>query len=429
SGEIDRCLKKVSEGVEQFEDIWQKVHNATNSNQKEKYEADLKKEIKKLQRLRDQIKSWMASGEIKDKSQLLENRKLIETQMERFKVVERETKTKAYSKEGLGAAQNKDPAQREREDVNSWLSASIDSLNIQMDQYESEIESLMATGKKKKMDKDKQDRIDDLKEYIERHQFHIKKLEILMRMLDNQSIDCDQVNGGKCPTCCLLGNKQLSHGLQKNPALNINGCLTCMIKNIKEDVEYYLESSQDPDFSENLGIYDDIDMEDLDYPTPEITVGKPVLGSQESTDGSTPSSACGSSPAPSPAINHSNDHDTTIVPHEKKRSSKSESDSRSINILTINFQTNHPVKPTVVRPLSNNVSNSSSNIINSTNINSNNNNNAISNSIGSTKATPPPSTPTKPVSGSTSQSTPNNSSTSSGTSNHIIFNSQQNNTG
>lgn len=25
SGEIDRCLKKVSEGVEQFEDIWQKV--------------------------------------------------------------------------------------------------------------------------------------------------------------------------------------------------------------------------------------------------------------------------------------------------------------------------------------------------------------------------------------------------------------------
>lgn len=79
SGEIDRCLKKVSEGVETFEDTWQKVHNATNANQKEKYEADLKKEIKKLQRLRDQIKSWIASGEIKDKSNLLDYRKLIET--------------------------------------------------------------------------------------------------------------------------------------------------------------------------------------------------------------------------------------------------------------------------------------------------------------------------------------------------------------
>ena len=51
-------------------------------------------------------------------------------------------------------------------------------------------------------------------------------------------------------------------------------CHTLQIKMIKEDVEYYIESSQDPDFNENLGLYDDIDMEDLDYPTPEITVGK-----------------------------------------------------------------------------------------------------------------------------------------------------------
>ena len=64
------------------------------------------------QRLRDQIKTWLASSEIKDKRLLLEDRKLIETQMERFKVLERETKTKAYSKEGLGAAQKLDPAQR-----------------------------------------------------------------------------------------------------------------------------------------------------------------------------------------------------------------------------------------------------------------------------------------------------------------------------
>lgn len=55
--------------------------------------------------------------------------------MERFKVVERETKTKAYSKEGLGAAQNKDPAQREKEETNRWLSESIDSLNIQVNYF------------------------------------------------------------------------------------------------------------------------------------------------------------------------------------------------------------------------------------------------------------------------------------------------------
>lgn len=29
AGEIDRCLKKVAEGVEQFEDIWQKVRGSS----------------------------------------------------------------------------------------------------------------------------------------------------------------------------------------------------------------------------------------------------------------------------------------------------------------------------------------------------------------------------------------------------------------
>uniref|UniRef100_A0A673VYM7 CCR4-NOT transcription complex subunit 3 n=1 Tax=Salmo trutta TaxID=8032 RepID=A0A673VYM7_SALTR len=224
-GEIDRCLKKVAEGVEQFEDIWQKLHNAANANQKEKYEADLKKEIKKLQRLRDQIKTWVASNEIKDKRQLVENRKVIETQMERFKVVERETKTKAYSKEGLGLALKVDPAQREKEETGNWLTNTIDTLNMQVDQFESEVESLFIQTRKKKGEKE--DRIEELKRFIERHRYHIRMLETILRMLDNDSVQVDS------------------------------------IQKIKDDVEYYMESSQDPDFEENEFIYDDLDLEDI----------------------------------------------------------------------------------------------------------------------------------------------------------------------
>ena len=221
AGEIDRCLKKVTEGVETFEDIWKKVHNATNSNQKEKYEADLKKEIKKLQRLRDQIKSWIASGDIKDKNALVDNRRLIETQMERFKVVERETKTKAYSKEGLGAAQKLDPVQREKEEINQWLNSSIRVLQEQIDTFESEIESLVAGKKKRAADKDKL-RTDELKAKTERHKFHIKKLETILRLLDNDGVEVGQVRG------------------------------------IKDNVEYYIESNQEPDFDEDEYIYDEI---------------------------------------------------------------------------------------------------------------------------------------------------------------------------
>ena len=49
TAEIDRTLKKVDEGVALFDEIWDKVYSATQQNQKEKYEGDLKKEIKKLQ--------------------------------------------------------------------------------------------------------------------------------------------------------------------------------------------------------------------------------------------------------------------------------------------------------------------------------------------------------------------------------------------
>ncbi|XP_019614873.1 PREDICTED: CCR4-NOT transcription complex subunit 3-like isoform X5 [Branchiostoma belcheri] len=311
-GEIERCLKKVSEGVETFEDIWQKVNNATNSNQKEKYENDLKKEIKKLQRLRDQIKTWVASNDIKDKRQLLENRKLIETQMERFKVVERETKTKAYSKEGLGLAQKVDPAQKERDDTIQWLTDSIERLTLQVDQFESEVEAVQASSKKKKLDKDKQGRVDELKNLLERHRYHIKQLETLLRMLDNSAVEVEQ------------------------------------IKNIKDEVEYYIEASQDPDFEENEYLYDDFDMEEMGrynhgLEDPEKNLGTIIatspseigLMSDEVFDKEKANAeqavelSNSSSPTPnSPSTNHSKEKD------DKKERSKS---------------TDEPVKPVATR--------------------------------------------------------------------------------
>ncbi|XP_015763384.1 PREDICTED: CCR4-NOT transcription complex subunit 3-like isoform X2 [Acropora digitifera] len=224
-GEIDRCLKKVTEGVETFDDIWQKVHNATNANQKEKYEADLKKEIKKLQRLRDQIKTWMASNDIKDKRILQETRKLIETQMERFKVVERETKTKAYSKEGLGLAAKVDPATKEREEARIWITEVLDRLQIEVDHIESEVEQVHAGSRKKKLDRDKQDKVDELQDWATKHRYHSKQWEMILRMLDNCTIQPDE------------------------------------IKKLQEDMDFYLDCYKEPDFQENDYMYDDFDLE------------------------------------------------------------------------------------------------------------------------------------------------------------------------
>ncbi|XP_014441865.1 CCR4-NOT transcription complex subunit 3 [Tupaia chinensis] len=312
-GEIDRCLKKVSEGVEQFEDIWQKLHNAANANQKEKYEADLKKEIKKLQRLRDQIKTWVASNEIKDKRQLIDNRKLIETQMERFKVVERETKTKAYSKEGLGLAQKVDPAQKEKEEVGQWLTNTIDTLNMQVDQFESEVESLSVQTRKKKGDKDqKQDRIEGLKRHIEKHRYHVRMLETILRMLDNDSILVDA------------------------------------IRKIKDDVEYYVDSSQDPDFEENEFLYDDLDLEDI--PQALVATSPPSHSHMEdeifNQSSSTPTSTTSSSPIPPSPANCTTENSED----DKKRGRSTDSEvsqSPAKNGSKPAHSTQHPQSPAV----------------------------------------------------------------------------------
>ena len=54
-----------------------------------------------VQRHRDSIKGWLQSNDIKDKTVLLDVRRRIESKMEQFKVCEKETKTKKFSKEGL----------------------------------------------------------------------------------------------------------------------------------------------------------------------------------------------------------------------------------------------------------------------------------------------------------------------------------------
>jgi CCR4-NOT transcription complex subunit 3 len=284
-----------------------------------------------VQRLRDQIKTWVASSEIKDKRQLLENRKLIETQMERFKVVERETKTKAYSKEGLGAAQKLDPAQKEKDEMTNWMSSSIDSLNIQLDQFECEIEALQLAQKKSKKDKEKQDRIEDLKAWIEKHRYHIKQLETLMRMLDNDTVDVEQ------------------------------------IKKIKEDVEYYVESSQDPDYEDNDFIYEDLDLEDMNQ----------FLISEQTRANHTASFDSGTTKN----SNATGDDDGSISIQSNSPTSTTSSPAPSPGL------TNHS-KGTIennIQTMSTN-SSCSTTLINNSNTNNNNNSNSVTNNTTSSSS-------------------------------------------
>ncbi|KAF8591557.1 hypothetical protein K439DRAFT_1644221 [Ramaria rubella] len=223
--EIDRTLKKVAEGVELFESIYDKMAAASNPTQKEKLEADLKTQIKKLQRMRDQIKTWVASNDIKDKTQLLDNRKLIETQMEKFKACEKEMKTKAFSKEGLIAAMKLDPKAQEKMETSSLVSEWVEELGRQIEQAEAEIETLQAGGKKKKGNA-ASERLDQLDHLNERRRWHINRLEIILRLVDNGSLPPEKVN------------------------------------QLKDDIKYFVETNTEEDFDEDEGIYDELNLDE-----------------------------------------------------------------------------------------------------------------------------------------------------------------------
>ena len=128
--------------------------------------------------------------------------------MERFKAIEKEMKTKAFSKEGLNLAAKVDPKEREKSECCTWISNQVEDLTVQIDKFEAEVEVIRLNSKKNKRDTGNKDRIAHLEHMVERHKWHIGRLELTLRLLENDNLTSDQVN------------------------------------DIKEDVEYYISNNQ-----------------------------------------------------------------------------------------------------------------------------------------------------------------------------------------
>uniref|UniRef100_D8PLC4 General negative regulator of transcription subunit n=1 Tax=Schizophyllum commune (strain H4-8 / FGSC 9210) TaxID=578458 RepID=D8PLC4_SCHCM len=312
--EIDRTLKKVAEGVELFEGIYDKMQASTNQTQKEKLELDLKTQIKKLQRLRDQIKTWVASNDIKDKSQLLENRRLIETQMEKFKACEKEMKTKAFSKEGLTQAAKLDPKEQEKEEAMQWLQSMVEELQMQVEAAEAQVEALQSTGKKKKAS-NTAGRMEELEQLNDRRKWHISRLEIILRLLNNGSLTTDRVNA------------------------------------LKDDVQYFVESNTEEDFDEDEGIYDELRLDeeeekfgllnDEDDASESASEGIYAQMAAQAVNQSTPSTA---QPTTTPSTS------TTTVSASQSTPQTAPSQSPSIPPSTSDQQSHAPSSPSFTHP-------------------------------------------------------------------------------
>jgi CCR4-NOT transcription complex subunit 3 len=149
--------------------------------------------------------------------------------MEKFKAIEKELKRKAFSKEGLDAVVKVDPLEVERQNLAEWLSNTVSELSNQIDTLEAEQESLLnSRGKNKRLDAGKTEQLAKLTNHIERHKHHITTLEIVLRMFENESLTIDEV------------------------------------RDLQDNVNYYVDCNRDPDFAEDEFIYDDLDLEEAE---------------------------------------------------------------------------------------------------------------------------------------------------------------------
>eukprot|EP00442_Polarella_glacialis_P017057 CAMPEP_0115055730 /NCGR_PEP_ID=MMETSP0227-20121206/4807_1 /TAXON_ID=89957 /ORGANISM="Polarella glacialis, Strain CCMP 1383" /LENGTH=850 /DNA_ID=CAMNT_0002440339 /DNA_START=75 /DNA_END=2627 /DNA_ORIENTATION=- len=225
--DIETVLKKGNEGLDEFSEYWDQATSARDPASKEKLGEELKKSINKLQRLRAQMREWIAQSTVPQglKDKLEEARKKIEGDMQRFKDFERDLKTKAFSTSALVKGDELELEEAEKIQYQDWLARTIQSLKDQLDMFEADLEVL---GSKKSLSSDEKSRQAQLRALQERHRWHTKKLEQLLRAVDNDAVEISD------------------------------------LAVVRDSVDMYAETAQDGDAYHDEGLYDCFDLTEFE---------------------------------------------------------------------------------------------------------------------------------------------------------------------
>lgn len=225
---MEAVFKKIHEGLDLFNYYFSRHEASSNDSQREKLETDLKKEIKKLQKFRDQIKTWQLNDAMEATiapQKLQEHRRLVEEAMECYKEVEKNLKMKSFSNQSimLAALDTGEAALSKAvtEEI-EFIEDTVAELNDQIEKLEEEYDRLLQKKARKNNLLQLEEQKQELENFIQRNNFHIGKLEECAEFLRDGKIS---------PSSVLL---------------------------IHDDLTFYVESNQEPDFIDDDSVYDEI---------------------------------------------------------------------------------------------------------------------------------------------------------------------------
>eukprot|EP00764_Aduncisulcus_paluster_P009629 gnl/Carplike_NY0171/3207_a4314_289.p1 GENE.gnl/Carplike_NY0171/3207_a4314_289~~gnl/Carplike_NY0171/3207_a4314_289.p1 ORF type:complete len:547 (-),score=114.89 gnl/Carplike_NY0171/3207_a4314_289:31-1479(-) len=141
--------------------------------------------------MREQIRSWISASAVVDLSPL-ENAKLrIESEMERFKVYEKQSKRKAFSNASLEQGISESyQAQTSKAEARAWMRKIIGTLQERVSKLEKEQEDMRSRSKRG----GGASRMEALSEKVEEYSFHISKLELISIGLDKEWVLAEDLN-------------------------------------------------------------------------------------------------------------------------------------------------------------------------------------------------------------------------------------------
>ncbi len=147
-------------------------------------------------RVREKIRSCLGNAEFKELESSLETaRRKIEEYMEIYKSWEKESKMKAFSKEGLASAKI-DKKSDEKAKTSTWLNDGLQTLNDMRNACEAEIEHKTAFVKKPKRGRTHgpDTKVDSCRAKLEDIKQQSKRVELMLRSLENEAVSSDQLN-------------------------------------------------------------------------------------------------------------------------------------------------------------------------------------------------------------------------------------------
>ena len=146
-----------------------------------------------------------------------------------------------------------DPAEEAKLRTTSWIAEYVERFQELLQEKEFEIEKL-SVGKGKKQNKHQ---IEGLQAQIANHKFHVSKLEGIIRLVNNDRLECEPVDA------------------------------------LKEDLDYYLDSCEDEDYRmayDEDFFYESLGLEELDVVNVDRVTQASSVTSKKSDDSSTSSS-------------------------------------------------------------------------------------------------------------------------------------------